>query len=52
MTLVSDTLRSGAGGPRVNSGMDVPPLASLEEVNESAAMLATQSNAEGDNQMS
>lgn len=49
MTLVSDSLAGGAGGPRINSGMgDMPPqLNTLEEVNESAAMLNTQSNAGG-----
>ena len=43
MTLVSaDPM--GAGGPRVNSGMDFP-LNTLEEVNESVVNIATQSNA-------
>ena len=38
MTLASDPFANG--GPRVNSGMEIP-LNTLEEVNESAAMLAT-----------
>ena len=39
MTLASDPLGAGAN-PRVHSGMELP-LNRLDEVNESAAMLAT-----------